>query len=358
MFKAVLGCFGLTALIATPAYAEAQIPHYDHIFVIILENHSFDEIIGNKTAPTLNKLAASYGLASNFYGEVHPSEGNYVAMVGGDSFGIHDDDAFWCKKGDKDPACPNAGSSDYVDHSFTARSLPDQLKDAGLSWKGYFQDIPAPGSKIDRSAADPATHHPFALYAAKHNGFIGFASVQDDPSRADKLVGFDQLERDLAADALPNFAHIVPNQCDDMHGMNGHYVEEDCVHGNQAGLLARADRLVGQLVDRIMATKSWQSPANSAIVVTFDEGGHSNPTNHAEGCCGAEIGNPSNFGGGWIATLVIANHGPRGVTDPTPYNHYSLLRTTEAAFGINEHLGHAADLDKGVTVMAPLFAAR
>jgi len=64
---------------------------------------------------------------------------------------------------------------------------------------------------------------------------------------------------------------------------------------------------------------------------------------------------PSNFGGGHIPTIVITNHGFRRVADDTPYNHYSLLRTIEDAFGIQEHLGHAADSDKGVAPMVSLF---
>ena len=65
---------------------------------------------------------------------------------------------------------------------------------------------------------------------------------------------------------------------------------------------------------------------------------------------------PDNPGGGQIPTIVITNHGPRHLIDPTPYNHYSLLRTTETAFGISDHLGHAADTAKGVKDMTPLFA--
>jgi hypothetical protein len=53
---------------------------------------------------------------------------------------------------------------------------------------------------------------------------------------------------------------------------------------------------------------------------------------------------------------VITNRGPHPVADPTPYNHYSLLRTVEDAFGISEHLRHAGDGAKGVVAMAPLFA--
>src|SRR5271155_4682605 len=89
----------LALVTADRASAEATVPHYDHIVVIIDENHSYDEIIGNEAAPVFNRLATQYGNATNFYGEVHPSEGNYVAMLAGDSLGIHDDDAYWCKKG-------------------------------------------------------------------------------------------------------------------------------------------------------------------------------------------------------------------------------------------------------------------
>jgi hypothetical protein len=63
----------------------------------------------------------------------------------------------------------------------------------------------------------------------------------------------------------------------------------------------------------------------------------------------------SNFGGGHIPTIVITNHGPKGLRDDTPYNHYSLLRTIEDAFGLTEYLGHAADSDKGVVPMTPMF---
>ena len=328
------------------ARAEEPMPVYDHIFVIIEENHTFDEVIGNKAAPVFNRLAREYGLATEFFGEVHPSEGNYVAMVGGDSYGIHDDDAYWCKPGATEPACPHAYVSDYPAHTRDAANIAAQIDAKGLTWKGYFEDIPAAGSPIDRSAGTPK-----ALYAAKHNGFANFKSVQDDPRRADKIVGFDQFERDVAANALPNFAHIVPNQCDDMHGLSGAGVEEECEHNNQPGLIGRADRAVGRLVDKIMATPMWKAAGNAAIVITFDEGGSTNRTNHAEGCCGAAPDNPSNFGGGWIATVVITNHGPRGVKDATPYNHYSLLRSVEQAFGIKDYAGHAAD----VTAMTPLF---
>src|SRR5258708_19334380 len=35
-----------------------------------------------------------------------------------------------------------------------------------------------------------------------------------------------------------------------------------------------------------------------------------------------------------VATVVITNHGPRGVKDSTGYDHYSLLASLEGAFGL------------------------
>jgi arylsulfatase A-like enzyme len=116
-------------------------------------------------------------------------------------------------------------------------------------------------------------------------------------------------------------------------------------------LITRGDSYAGDLVRKLMATAAWRATARFAIVITFDEGAGKT----REGCCGVTPDASSNFGGGHIPTIVITNHGPRGVKDDTPYNHYSLLRTIEDAFGIEEHLGHAADTDKGVAPMARLF---
>jgi hypothetical protein len=193
-----------------------------------------------------------------------------------------------------------------------------------------------------------------ALYASKHNGFMNFKSVQDDPKRASKIVGFDQLDRDLASNSLPNFAVIIPNQCNDMHGLTGPDVPPDCQSLNDSGRIKRGDAAVGRLVERLQATPAWNGPGNVAIVITWDEDYGSSPG--PQGCCGYQPGSAGNFGGGRIPTIVITNHGPRARKDGTAYNHYSLLRTIEDAFDIHEHLriaGHDAD---GVRPMTPLFA--
>ena len=69
--------------------------HYDHIFVIVEENHGFQDVIGNPAAPNLNALARQFGLATDYFGVSHPSEPNYVALLGGNTFGIADDNPYF-----------------------------------------------------------------------------------------------------------------------------------------------------------------------------------------------------------------------------------------------------------------------
>ncbi|MGO9983787.1 MAG: alkaline phosphatase family protein [Rhodomicrobium sp.] len=359
--------FGFSALLAACAAFTAcaeEMPGYEHIFVIVAENKKFDQIIGRPEAPRLNGLAKEYGLATQFYGEVHPSEGNYVAMLAGDTFGIHDDDAWYCEPLKRDGHCLHSMLPGYVSHSISAPSLMDQLEGAKLTWKGYFEDLPEPGSL---AIYDPAQEHPdpgrpSMLYASKHNGFVNFERVRQDPGLAQKIVPLGQLHKDLAAGAMPNYAHIVFNQCNDMHGLYRSAVPtppEDCGVGRgeaetSTGPVKRGDAAIGSIVDEIVAAPVWSKPGNVAIVITWDEDGWN--TAGPQGCCGFDPHSEANFGGGHIATIVVTNHGPRHAEDPQPYNHYSLLRSTEEAFGIREYLGLAGASDKGVKAMTPLFA--
>ena len=337
---------------AARAASFEDVPRYDHVFVIALENKDYAQILDPAAAPNIAGLAARYGDAARFFAEVHPSEANYVAMVGGDTFGIHDDDAFFCKPGSTEAPCRGAAGPGYVDHTVHAPHLGAQLLAAHLTWKGYYENLPEPGS-LAVTASDPKFDNgtrKTALYASKHSGFINFADVQSDPRRAERIVGFDQLDRDLKSGALPTFALIVPNQCNEMHGLHGDGVPADCDGANKAALIRRGDAYTGELVRRLQATPAWSGRGNVAIVITFDESGDKS----TDGCCGVTPGAISNFGGGHIPTVVITNHGPRGVRDETPYSHYSLLRTLEDAFRLPTHLGHAAD--PGVNPMVRLFA--
>ncbi|MEO6967547.1 MAG: alkaline phosphatase family protein [Rhodanobacteraceae bacterium] len=368
----------LLVLLACPAMAAhkqvsgqepqtSPMPRYAHVLVIIEENKGYEQIMDHPDwTPVIHRLAQEYGLATEFYGEVHSSEANYIAMLGGDTFGIHDDDAFFCKPHLKNTYCEDADRPHYADHNLTARSLMDQLAAKGLSWKAYMEDIPSAGSLVLRWPTPdyPVAGQPYEMYAAKHNGFVNFKNVNEAPYPllAQHFVGFRQLDKDLANDTLPNYAHIVPNQCNEMHGRgsdDGPNIPNDCNDDKDLpGLIHRGDAQIGRLVDKIMHARVWSDPGNTAIVVTFDENNKEARKTGAQGCCGYDPHSLANFGGGHIVTLVITNHGPRHVVDNIPYNHYSLLRTTEAAFGIDRYLGHAADTGKGVVTMTPLFQVK
>ncbi len=174
--------------------------------------------------------------------------------------------------------------------------------------------------------------------------------MQEDPARARKIVA-----------SMLSIAISPPGRCpitrtsSRTNAMTCTGATQDktyrqiVVKSNVTALIARGDRVIDGIVRRIMDSRLWSAADNAAIVITFDEDDKDERRGAAQGCCGNEPGSAANAGGGRIPTIVITNHGPRGVIDDTPYNHYSLLRTTEAAFGIDEYLGHAADDSKGVS---------
>lgn len=311
---------------AAPATASQRFPHYDHVFTLVEENHGFDQIIGNPAAPTINNLAAAYGYASQYYGVTHPSGPNYVAMLGGGTFGVASDNPYWL---------------------FDVRqpSLMSQLEQAGLSWKGYFQGMPYAGYQgycyPVRCLGVPDSD---TLYIAKHNGMVYFDGIRSNPAERAKMQPLDQLGKDLAAGTVPNFSYIMPDECTDMHG-----APPVCVDSGDPGdvddnrLVSTADSFVARTVAQITNSRVWAS-GNNAIVITFDEGDGGDNT----GCCG------STSGGGRALTVVVTNHGPRHAVDATPYNHYSLLSTMEHAFGVG-CLAAACDTSV-IKPMAPLFA--
>ena len=339
----------LAAPAAVARNAAAAMPRYDHIFLIVEENQGLADVVGKPFAPNLTRLARTFGVAAHYYGVVHPSEGNYVALLGGDTFGIHDDEPYFCRSGSSDALCKHATAPGYPDHTIEEPNLAGQMTARGLTWRAYEESIPQPGAAdVTYPGPNDPEHRPAALYASKHDPFMNYAAIRRDPDRVGHIVGFDRLHADLATGAMPSLAVIVPNQCDDMHGVKGGDVPADCTKQNEQGRIARGDTVAGALVAEITASPVWRGPGSSAVVIITDEGGHHPIAGDPTACCGAQAG-------GHGLAIVITNHGPRGLLDATPYNHYSLLRTIEDAFGV-PHLRHAGDTDKGVVSMAPLFA--
>ena len=293
------GWLGLCLVFAAPAStlkAQTTFPKYDRVFLLVMESEAFKAIIGNQHAPILNALATDYGLATNYSGVGDPSEPNYVGMLGGDTFGLTTDDPYW-----------------FPGQTVNASNLMTQLEDVGKTWRGYFQNMPYPGYR-GYCYPDKCNGIPDAdtQYVAKHNGIVNFANMQN-PTEFGKMFPFAQLSADLQAGIVPNFSYIVPDECDDMHGAPPWCVDSGATSSvQQSFLIARGDAFVGNVVNEITSSSMWQA-GNNAIVITFDEG---------------------NTATGNIATIVITSHGPRGITDKTSLNHFSLLASLEQTFGV------------------------
>ena len=298
---------------ASRAQGATSVPAYNHVFLVIDENHNYNQIIDNPAAPEINALARDYGLATSYTGVGDPSEPNYVAMLGGSTFGINSDDPYF-----------------FPGHTVQAANLMSQLEGAGKTWKGYFQDLPYAGF---RGYCYPAKCNGIpdsdTEYVAKHNGIVNFANMQT-PAEFAKQVPLQQLSTDLASGSVPNLSYIVSDECNDMHG-----APPWCVDSGKAGdvddtyLVSQGDKFVGQTVNAITSSPVWAS-GNNAIVVTFDEGNVANDK---------------------VATVVVTNHGPRGLKDKTSYDHYSLLATLQQSFGLGCLLNSC-----NATPMTPLFA--
>jgi hypothetical protein len=324
---------GGVAWMVTPSISSASsvhksIPRYQHIVEIMMENTSYSTIIGNPLAPNINALASKYGLATNYFGVTHPSQPNYVANIGGSFFGIQDDNQFYCTPAlaTTDPNC--AGTT--VNHTVPNPNLATQLTAAGMTWRGYFQNLP-PIPSTGVITTGPNANGPYsfkwpsntdALYASKHNPFLNFTGTQ---TALANMVPDTQLGADLRRGALANFSLVVPDQCNDMHGTT------PC--SDESTLISSGDSYVGTTVRTIMNSQVWRTGRN-AIVITWDEDDFSDAGQPGTGCCGADPG------GGHVATIVITNNSSKHVVDNTPYNHYSLLRTMEGLFGLPA-LGYA-----------------
>jgi hypothetical protein len=176
---------------------------------------------------------------------------------------------------------------------------------------------------------------------SKHDTIQNFTTSRTT-SDWSRQVPIGQLGQDLNAGDMPRFGYIIPDECHDMHG-DPPYCLDSGTNGDpqQQHLDSVGDAYLGQLVAEITHAKFW-AQGNNAIVVTFDNG------DDTKGCCDA------NPGGGQVATVVVTSHGPRGITDSQPANHYSTLSSIQHAFGLG-CLKFTCDT-KNVTPISSLLA--
>jgi hypothetical protein len=253
------------ALVALPSASAATVPRVSRIAVVVMENTEYGSVIGNSDAPFVNKLARRYGLSTRYYALAHPSLPNYLALLGGSTFGITDD-------------CD--------DCSVNASNLIDQLDAAHIGWKAYMEGMPQPCFTGAHSGA----------YTKHHNPFVYFDDIATSSNRCAHVVPGSELTHDIAAGSLPRFMWITPDECHDMH---------DCS-------VATGDHYLAGLVPQLLHVLS-----NCGLVIlTWDEGASD------QGCC-------SLAAGGHVSTLLIGALVRHGARLARPEDHYSILRTIE-----------------------------
>jgi phosphatidylinositol-3-phosphatase len=200
---------------SSPAHpSRVAVPRPDHVVVVVLENHSYGEVLGNPGAPFIASIAASGATFTRSFAVTHPSQPNYLALFSGSTLDISDD------------SCP---------HSFSSPNLARALLDAGDRFVGYSEGLPSPGFTGCSSGA----------YARKHNPWVNFTNVPASVNQP-----FTAFPADYAA--LPSVSFVIPDLEHDMHD----------------GTIGQADRW---LHDRLGPYVAWAPGHRSILMLTFDE---------------------------------------------------------------------------------------
>jgi phosphatidylinositol-3-phosphatase len=210
-----------------------------HTVIVVMENHSYSQVIGSGDAPYINSLARQGALFTSSYAVSHPSEPNYLALFSGSTQGITDD------------SCP---------HRFTSPNLGSELIAAHLTFAGYSEGLPATGSGACSAG----------VYARKHNPWVNFANV---PASA------NQPFSDFPAGnygRLPTVSFVIPDLCHDMH---------DCS-------VATGD---AWLRTHLSGYATWAMTHDSLLIVTWDED-NGNAGNHIATIFAGQMVRPGRYG--------------------------------------------------------------
>ncbi len=273
--------------------SNGKLKNFQHVFIIMMENTGYTSLIGNPNAPWINFAAQTYGLATSYFGVSHPSQPNYIAATSGSTNGVANDN----------------------DTTINVTNIVDQIEASGRTWKAYMQSLSLCNGNLLASSCGNQ------LYERKHDPFVSYKDVQNNPARMANIVDFSQFSTDLANNKVPDYSWISPDQCTDMHGRGGPSTDP-CNFGNVQGLIATGDAFLSSTVNEIMNSSAWNG--NSIIFITWDESGF--PFVDTSGCCDA------NPGGGHVVTLTISHSDHSARTSSVAYNHYSMLSTIEGGW--------------------------
>ena len=404
----------LTAITA-PIFAQEGsvpkgIPPLDHVFLIMMENHGYHEILHNPNAKFVNSYAKSANLATNYFAVAHPSLTNYLEVVGGSNFGVLSDNSpdwhnFGCQTNlqsgipntDTPPSpnvCPIHGSGtdaatpaldcsnevtgppceinidgkmSYPAVSTTLGiTIADQLATAGMNWKTYQESFPPAGPNrvnysdgnftnlTDFSKIKPTLNPPLAsanivqLYAVKHNPFAYFRNVQQGTN---SLVSFAQMTAFDGAGGL--WSDLATGDVPNFLFIVPNQCNDQHGRGNGTAFCNFDPNSDGK-----------QSGLNPALIILGDQAVekivnaiHNSPVwnkgHNAIVLTWDENDYAVQPSINQVVTVVDTNFGVHGIQSGTFYDSFSLLRSLEGGFGI-PCLNHACDTS--TAAMSDMFA--
>ena len=257
------------------------VPALDHVFLVVLENHSFSEVIGSPAMPYLNSLASQGALATDYFANTHPSIGNYFMLTVGSE----------------------ETNNDAFSGTISDNNIVRALSQAGKSWKAYIESLPAVGY----TGGDVAP-----LYLKQHNPFAYLSDVMNSSSEADNMVPFSQFSSDLAANNLARFVYIAPDSENDAHDCPGEAAS--CADTDK---LAAADTWLRNNIDPLIHSPNF---GNSLLIITWDE----------------SVDSDTADGGGQVATVVVGSHVRSGFRSTMTHQHQDTLRTILQALGVSD----------------------
>jgi phosphatidylinositol-3-phosphatase len=336
-----------------------KLPKIKHVFVIMLENQSYESTFGEPSAdPYLAQtLPAQGALLENYYATGHESNDNYISLVSGQPPNAQNQADCQVFSEFTGAVMLSSGVEAGTGCVYPAevQNVGTQLSGAGKKWKAYMQDMGNDPNRETAACGHPALNSMDGTqkaeagdgYATRHDPFVYFHSVIDEASYCDAhvvalgtpagempaaaLKGETGLATDLAhAGRTPAFSFITPNLCEDGH---------DFPCTNQTGgesALADIDGFLETWIPKIEASNAYQH--GGLIEVTFDES--DGPESDSSSCCGEEPGpgspDPgiSGPGGGRVGAVLISPKIAPGTVVSTDYNHYSSLTSWEQLFGL------------------------
>jgi acid phosphatase len=278
---------------ANQTKSEFNLPHYDHIVIVIEENKSYDQIIGNKNAPYINNVLVKEGAnLTRMFAEEHQSEGNYFWIFSGNSQDVGYEDVI-----------PN--SKNHKVYPFQTSNLAEQLIKKGYTFKGYSKSLPFIGDTVYRQGE----------YARKHVPWVSFSNIPQGKTEATSTsLQFAQFPSDYSK--LPTVAFVIPNLIGDMHDPKS--ADISVPYGDD------------WLKDNLDGYYQWAKTHNSLLIITFDENNNPGKLKQQTNPASSDLSLENR-----IPTIIAGAHIKHGdYPEGKGVDHVNILRTIEAMYGL------------------------